>query len=271
MRHIRLITGLLLLTGAVVLILASPPWLFATTILAVLGLAGWEWGRLAGMGASFASLYAAGLVGISYVSCTFFSEAIPWAIIGALWALFMLGPLWVAKDLHDDRHRPLTLLAGVFVLLPLACLSLILRAVSPALLLWAILMVSAADTGAFFIGRHFGRRKLLPNVSPGKTVVGLFGGLLAAGIAGTLGALVLRPAPDWPVLDLALGGAGVGILAGSFSAVGDLVESYFKRRAGKKNSGALLPGHGGILDRLDSLSAGLPAFVLGLHIMGWVR
>jgi len=118
----------------------------------------------------------------------------------------------------------------------------------------------AADIGAFFAGRSFGRVKLAPRVSPGKTWEGVFGGLLLA-LAVGWAASALSGVPALRLLPLALVGAG-------FSVVGDLTESLFKRASGLKDSGTLIPGHGGVLDRIDSTLAASPVLATGLLWLG---
>ena len=112
------------------------------------------------------------------------------------------------------------------------------------LLIWTFLVTWSTDIGAYFAGRRFGKRKLAPSISPGKTVEGLYGGIAAATLIG--GAWVLGTGLGWPLLALA------PVLAVAAQA-GDLFESGMKRRAGVKDSGTWLPGHGGVLDRLDGL------------------
>jgi phosphatidate cytidylyltransferase len=130
------------------------------------------------------------------------------------------------------------------------------------ILLSALAIIVAADTGAYFTGRAFGRVKLAPHVSPGKTWEGVIGGLLAS-------AAVAWAAAAWfgwsaqQMLPLSLTAAGL-------SVVGDLLESKMKRQARVKDSGHLFPGHGGVLDRIDSLSAGLPVLALGFAWFGWL-
>jgi phosphatidate cytidylyltransferase len=128
-------------------------------------------------------------------------------------------------------------------------------------LLFAFALVWAADVGAYFAGRAFGRRKLAPQVSPGKTWEGVLGGLaLSLAIAGAAGTWLFRlEGAAW--LSFLLLAVAVVLL----SIVGDLGESLLKRQAGAKDSGTLLPGHGGMLDRVDSLLAALPAMALGLR------
>jgi phosphatidate cytidylyltransferase len=130
----------------------------------------------------------------------------------------------------------------------------------PAIVLWLVLLVIAADIGAFFVGRSLGKRKLAPLVSPGKTWEGALGGLAAVALVAWGGAAYFGlPAPQCVAF-----GCAVGI----FSVIGDLTESMFKRSAGLKDSGALLPGHGGILDRIDSVTAAAPLYALGLFGSG---
>jgi phosphatidate cytidylyltransferase len=156
----------------------------------------------------------------------------------------------------------LALLCGVPVLVPtfiaLARVQLSARSLArgPELVLWLLLLVIAADIGAFFAGRSLGRHKLAPRVSPGKTWEGALGGLLAVGLVALAGAVHL----SLPVA----AGVAFGCAVGIFSVIGDLTESMFKRAAGLKDSGSLLPGHGGILDRIDSLTAAAPLYALGL-------
>jgi phosphatidate cytidylyltransferase len=129
-----------------------------------------------------------------------------------------------------------------------------------AFILFLFLMVVAADIGAFLIGRRWGRVKLAPRVSPGKTWEGVLGGVALAAVVAVAGSVAFGM-PSLPFL-----GMCVLVIVGSI--VGDLTESLFKRFAGLKDSGALLPGHGGILDRIDSMTAAAPLFLLGLHSLG---
>ena len=132
-----------------------------------------------------------------------------------------------------------------------------------------LLLVWAADSGAYFAGRRFGGRwfggrKLAPRISPNKTLEGLLGGVLLAAIVAAAGALLLDvPASRLPEV------LGVVLLTVLFSVAGDLFESLLKRHAGVKDSGTLIPGHGGILDRVDSLLAALPVFAVGKAWFGF--
>jgi phosphatidate cytidylyltransferase len=128
----------------------------------------------------------------------------------------------------------------------------------------ALAVVWAADTGAYFVGRHSGRRKLSPRISPNKTVEGLAGGL----VAGTVVAVAFAPLAGAQLAQLPAI-ALVAFVAVAFSVVGDLFESLLKRHVGAKDSGDLIPGHGGILDRIDGVVAALPVFALGKAWLGF--
>ena len=159
------------------------------------------------------------------------------------------------------------LLAGFLVLLPpFIGLSALHReaAFGPGYVLFLFFLIWAADSGAYFVGRRMGRRKLAPNVSPGKSWEGLVGGLSAAAVVAVIGGRLLGLSGETMVWFVPL--CLVVVLV---SVVGDLVESLFKRSAGVKDSGRLLPGHGGALDRIDSITAAAPAFYLGLSLFEW--
>jgi phosphatidate cytidylyltransferase len=161
--------------------------------------------------------------------------------------------------------RPVVGLAGLLVLVP-AWVALVALLGSGgdgrALLLVALAIVWGADVGAYFTGRAFGRVKLAPRVSPGKTWEGVLGGLACAALVAAAGAAWLGHRP--------LAAVPLGLAVGAISIVGDLTVSMFKRTAGLKDSGHLLPGHGGILDRVDSVSAAAPLFVLLAGWAGWL-
>jgi phosphatidate cytidylyltransferase len=132
------------------------------------------------------------------------------------------------------------------------------------LILAVMVLVWGADIGAYFAGRRFGKRKLAPQVSPGKSWEGVYGGLVAT-LMMCAGVGVYR---DWSVSDLLLALLGTAAVV-MISVVGDLTESMFKRQAGIKDSSNLLPGHGGVLDRIDSLTAAIPVFAALLWLSGW--
>jgi phosphatidate cytidylyltransferase len=132
------------------------------------------------------------------------------------------------------------------------------------LLMFLFLMVWSADVGAYFVGKSIGKRKLLPNVSPGKTLEGFLGGVVFACIMVAIAGYFI----DWSIEQYQIV-LPVTVLITTISVLGDLNESMFKRQAGVKDSGSILPGHGGILDRIDSLTATAPIYALCYAYLGW--
>jgi phosphatidate cytidylyltransferase len=134
------------------------------------------------------------------------------------------------------------------------------------LILYVFCVVWVADIGAYFAGRAFGKAKLAPRVSPGKSWAGVWGGLLAVAIfAAIISQLAGARWPDAVLLVLAT------LVTGGVSVLGDLLESMLKRFRGIKDSSGLLPGHGGIMDRIDSLTAAIPLFALMITLLGWLK
>ena len=154
-------------------------------------------------------------------------------------------------------------ICGALVLVPLYVALVLLFRLGPGYLLFALLIVWAADAGAYFFGKRFGRVKLAPQISPGKTWEGAIGGLAVV--------LVLAPiAAQWADVRIAVL-LPFCLAVAALSIVGDLTVSMFKRTAGVKDSGTLFPGHGGVLDRVDSVAAAAPLFALGLHWLGLIQ
>ncbi len=183
-------------------------------------------------------------------------------IAGALWCMALA---WVFAS--PPRVGPITVAARGLLAISFAWLALArMRIDWPQgghAVMYTLLIVWLADSGAYFAGRTFGRRKLAPAVSPGKTWAGLWGGLLVCAVL----ALVIAQLWRLPALPLLL----VTVVAGVFSVVGDLTESLCKRYAGVKDSGNLIPGHGGVLDRFDSLLAAAPLLMLGVELLPGLR
>jgi len=235
-----------------------------------LGVAGWEWASLATQGRAGRVFYAALLIAmflspsIIGLPWTDRSHAPAWAYIGVALFWIVLAPLWVWR--RPSITGAALLGVGAVILLPAFSAAVDLRGVHPGLLLALLANIWASDTAAYFTGRRWGRHKLAPLVSPGKTWEGV-GGALAAVALYALGWISLSGplgVPGW------LGGTFmarlwiVPILLGLAVAgmIGDLFESLIKRQAGVKDSGNILPGHGGILDRIDAPVAMLPLAVL---------
>ena len=258
----RLATGAALAAAFAAAIWWAPLWLFAIAALVLLLGALGEWNRL--LPCHPAAACAIGAAFAAFCVAIFFAPQ-KWLWMSALCLAGALFWAWRAAQLFfasrpDDKNKPpvANLLQGVFVLLCAWCALVWMRAGHGGGAVIAMLLaICAADTFAYFVGRRFGRRKLAPQISPGKTVEGLFGGLFGAAAAG----LCMAFAFSLGVFEAALWTLA-SFFAALFGAAGDLHESVLKRRAGVKDSGNLLPGHGGILDRLDGILAGAPAFAV---------
>ncbi len=278
MTRTRLLAALVMTPLAIAAILFLPtPWL--ALLAAVLFLGGlWEWLRLSEVEDTLARTLLLALNLLLMVAMVWASRTASGgslvlfqvaAMIGVAW--WLLAALWLrAYDFgsdHDTGARVAKLAAGTFAVIPAWCALVLIHAQHPNGHIWlltALAIVWAADTGAYFAGRRFGRRKLSPRISPNKTVEGLAGGAVAGVLVGVAGgALAGAGAAKLPAVALC---ALVVVL---FSVVGDLFESLLKRHAGVKDSGDLIPGHGGLLDRMDSVLAALPAFVLCKEWMGF--
>jgi phosphatidate cytidylyltransferase len=255
-------TGLALGIALTVTLLFLPTGL-ASGVLALLWLAGaWEWAGLARCGATGRSGYV-GVFLLLMLAAT--ASRLPvridllLAVALAAWGVAFFGVLTF------PRRIPLAwvLVAGPVALLPAWLILKFMHASQPRgpeLTLLALALVWAADVGAFVAGRLFGRVKLAPNVSPGKTWEGVGGGVVLALAVAYLGASWIGLAP-WPVVAVATCTALV-------SVVGDLAVSMLKRNVGLKDSGHLLPGHGGVMDRIDGLIAAVPMYAVGMRIAG---
>jgi phosphatidate cytidylyltransferase len=234
----------------------------------VVALAAHEWARLsrlAGSGAvAYAALFAAGFFATTPVAGLLPHGNLWVDAVFACAALFWIAvaPAWMRRGLAGSPRAVLAV-AGVAVLFPAAHAVLALGRFQ---LLLVLALVWIADSAAYFAGRRFGRRKLAPAISPGKTVEGAIGALAGAGLYAMICTVLVpgwKSLPAFPQSTLFVAGA---IVLCVISIVGDLFESAAKRQAGVKDSGALLPGHGGVLDRIDSATAVLPVAALMLRM-----
>jgi phosphatidate cytidylyltransferase len=268
----RIITAVILAPLAILAVLLPPNGPFALiAALAFLG-AGWEWTRLAGLNSRAGRGAMLVLLAILFAALWYLRSPALWALLlvaGVAW--WLLACVWLRHFAFGaaptGENRNLKLLAGAFVIVPawvaLAQVHDDGHLHGHAWTLLAMVVVWAADIGAYFSGRAFGRRKLAPQISPGKTWAGAWGAL-AAGVAVMLVGGWLLGARGAHLPGLAV----LALLVVAVSIVGDLLESLMKRHAQVKDSGALFPGHGGLLDRLDSVFAALPVFALGLLLLG---
>ena len=264
----RIITALVLLPIALCGFFLLDGGAFALFIGAVVTLGAWEWARLAGFEAqSLRVAYAvavAVLLGLLYLAPVLAPVLL---VLAVLW--WLVATLLVLSYPDSGRYWggvPGRLLIGLLILLP-AWQGLVLLKQWPqanGLIIAVMVLVWGADIGAYFSGKAFGKHKLAPKVSPGKSWEGLYGGLAASLLITFLVGLQ----QGWAVTGLLLAMAGAAVVV-LISVVGDLTESMFKRQSGIKDSSNLLPGHGGVLDRIDSLTAAIPVFATLLWLAGW--
>lgn len=262
----RVLTALVLIAALAVVLFALPPAATLALVVVAILVGGWEWSAFVAptrpaVRAAFVALLALGIAAAWPLSGTR-SGMLALLVVAGLW--WLLAVFWILRG-PQRVGAVLAAVAGIASLVPVAVALGRLR-LEPGqgawVLLFALLVIMAADVGAYFAGHRFGRIKLAPSVSPGKTWEGVIGGLLFSLIIAIVGARLL----GWPVAVV----APLAVGAAAFSVVGDLMESLMKRHSGLKDSGHLFPGHGGILDRFDSLTAGIPLLMLGLLQAGLV-
>ena len=276
MLRTRVITAVVLLILLVGMLFFAPALMWAAFMLVVALLGCWEWSRMSALPKTAQGVYLAlsGAIGgglwLLYARApdTYFMTAASFSFIvaGLFWVV--LAPLWLA---NKARPSPLVCaIAGWIVMWPTWFAFVVLHDASPWLLLAIAAIVWAADICAYFAGKRFGKHKLAPAVSPGKTWEGVMGALVGVAVYAIILAFIARSSTT-PLSAIFEPGKGVPAIVGMLlltplSIIGDLLESWMKRGAGLKDSSNLLPGHGGILDRIDALTSTLPvaAFALSL-------
>ncbi len=272
----RILTAVVLVAGLLAALFLLPPGLLLVLLGGVVLLAAWEWSDLAGLrGLAARAAYVVAILSLLLFAAAYarlLREVEPLRvrdIVGLAGIWWSLALLWV-KGYPGSAllwgSRAARLLIGALVLVPAWVALAFLRGQEQGviLILFLIALVASADIGAFFSGRAWGRSKLAPRVSPGKSWAGFWGGLVCAMTLALLAWWMLWRGAVAP-LPLLLVAAATALA----SVLGDLLESMIKRHRGVKDSGRCLPGHGGVMDRLDSLSAAAPVFVLGLLLVGW--
>lgn len=261
----RVITALLLGLPILALLFYAPATWILLLLALILLVGAWEWsGFLQTKNLAVRIAYTSfigGLLCIAALKPALF-DVRTMLLLAVLW--WSLALCWIVFA-PQSGNRLVTALSGILVLLPMWFALTTLRLhyeFGAQLILCVILLVISTDIGGYFFGKAFGRHKLAPRVSPGKTWEGVAGGVLSSMIIAALAAY-------WFKFQL-LSFVALAFVTVSFSIVGDLTESLFKRHAGLKDSGNILPGHGGVLDRIDSLTAASPVFVLGLLLLHMV-
>lgn len=269
----RLLTALFLIPLFIGIVFVLPSYLVASLFAIVVLQATWEWGglinlptraeRLLLVSGMLNVLWLGHLLSASSIAVNFLlGVAVLWWCLAAWW----IRQFEAEHDIPYGRYLGRDVWAGMLTLVP-AWLALVVLHANPALgpryVVFLLVLIWVADSGAYFIGRRFGRHKLARLVSPGKTWEGAAGALLVSLLVAWIGVAALD-VDDGVRLQFVV----ICIVTALFSIVGDLFESLVKRRAGVKDSGTLLPGHGGVLDRIDSLTAAAPVFLFGLILTG---
>ena len=284
----RIITALILAPATIAAIFYLPLMYFAALLVVIVGIGAWEWGPLMGFDTKTRRT--------GFVATTLVLIASIWAVVSPtdLWInptqlhVYALALLWMAvawwlfsaflmfsypnASVFWAKHRSVRGVFGWLTLVPTWLAFMVIRTNDyqadsyhgAQLLMLLFLMVWSADIGAYFVGKAFGKNKLMPNVSPGKTFEGFLGGIAFACLLISIAAYQLNWNSEQVTTVLL-----VTVLITTVSVLGDLNESMFKRQAGVKDSGNILPGHGGILDRIDSLTATAPVFALCYVMFGW--
>lgn len=253
----RVITALIVGAVALALIFFAPG-LFTLAMLGLLVVAAWEWSALAGRPDRNSRFALAVVFGLLALAAGWWQGREPRALLiysVAALAWWAVSLAWIASW-RAEFSRPVKILCGLVTLLPSLAAVVAIRDWSPWYLLVLLLITSGADIGAYFAGRAFGRHKLAPQVSPGKTWEGVAGGVAMVIVVAAVTDYWLQ-LPPAPFILLC-------ICVALLSVVGDLSESLFKRQAGLKDSGNFFPGHGGVLDRVDSITAAAPLYWLGM-------
>lgn len=266
----RVITALILAPLAIAGVWLLSTQIFALLLGGVVLVGAWEWARLSGILSLGGQLLYSLVVGLLLLAVYFYlpDAWVVWVVsVSVFWWLLALYRL---SRYRGESATPgfalLRAVEGAAVLAP-AWLALVeihrIPGSGPPLVLFLLILIWGADVGAYFAGHRWGRHKLAPRVSPGKTREGVYGAMASAMLCGLFLAWWFHPSPAKAPLLLLL-----CLVTIFFSVVGDLFESLLKRRQGLKDSGTLLPGHGGMLDRIDSLTAAAPVFLFGLILFG---
>jgi len=274
----RLFTAALLIP----LVVGGIFWSSTTTLAWVLALivllGAWEWTRLMGLAGIWQRILYLLFVALLLLCSTWLRGQIQ-LLLPLLVVVMLLWCVAIIRMIGLNRAGPvprrdlplwLSILMGVWLLVPTWLSLLVLHDSEPTWVLLMMLLIWGADSGAYFAGRRWGKRKLALQLSPGKTWEGVGGGAVLA-------LLLVLPLTGWFISDQSLhytllwsGYTLLCVVTIALSVSGDLLESVAKRRAGVKDSGQILPGHGGVLDRIDSLTAAAPCFTLGLLLLGLI-
>jgi len=268
----RIITGVILGSSFITAIFYFPSSVMAFTLALMMLVAAWEWTRLIEIKLPVMRLVYCSVIAVfmwlAWGMLAAGNDVFELLLMSAVW--WGLALLWIMLYPLGSKVQMTTQMvksfAGILVLLPCWVGMVKLHQVGSAWLLYIMVMVWVADSGAYFAGRQWGKRKLAAKVSPGKSWEGVMGAMVACGLYSAFGVYWLEIKSD-QILSFIL----VCLALVPISVVGDLFESMIKRHSGHKDSGKILPGHGGILDRIDSWTAAVPLFVLTGLWFGWFQ
>ena len=257
----RLITTLILIPLALFMIYFSWPWLLSMVVLIIVCIGGWEWTRLIPIQTLVFRLgFVVLLLGLTVVSIYFF---LYWSVISLFFWLMVLVAVIQYPSSVSWWGKPVVVAGLAVVFFPLLGSGLATIYSLPQgkdLIVYLFCLVWAADVGAYVAGKLWGKHKLIPRVSPGKTIEGFLGGFFVVMSVTCVAHAYFQPGYFWMWYLM-------GFVIALISVLGDLFFSMLKRRSHLKDSGQLFPGHGGALDRFDSLLAVIPVFIIGIHMM----
>jgi len=262
----RILTALILAPLFIWAIFTMPTDYFAYLLLSFVALGAWEFTRLIKIDQSlYRAFVVLGIVGCAFVASAHSENLQTVLVVSAAW--WGLNLFWVVSYPKNVASwygsGIIRVMGGVMLLVPMwVALTSLHANYGSVYFLLLMLLIWGADTGAYFVGRAIGKHKLAPKVSPGKSIEGAIGGILFAIVIMVIFLQIQEIATsDYD------GYLMLAVVISSVSVLGDLYESLFKRTSGIKDSGNILPGHGGILDRIDSLTAAAPFFLLGLSLL----
>lgn len=261
----RIITGVIL-GLLIILAVFKLPNVYLAIIFGLVNLIGaWEWANLIGLNQNVKKIFYVFLIAVLMCASWFFLNQMQSSMIlflASLWwasVTFMLA-FYNSGWLQSSWLKNVLAYSGVIVLVPCWLGLTLLHERGAAMLMFFLGLIWAADIGAYFVGKRFGKNKLAAELSPGKSIEGVLGALLASIIFACIGIKLFSiQSSAWLYFIILCS------LTALISVVGDLYESLLKRKAGAKDSGSILPGHGGVMDRIDSLTAAVPGYVLGLN------
>lgn len=257
----RIVTGVVLVVVIFGFLLYASEYLFGVGVFLVAMLSAYEWLKFAKVEQDSIIKYLVVFAVMTFLVSEFF------VYLQYIFPVFWLYAIFKLSQYEREKINTISanqmLIMGLFAITPFAACLYILHSNNVAWILVFILVVAAADSGAYFTGKAIGKHKMLPRLSPNKTIEGLLGGMVCAIVVAVIFLLYMGLSPlEYVYMVL------ISALVAVLSVVGDVFESMMKRIAGVKDSGNILPGHGGVLDRLDGYMPTLPVFVLLGYLAG---